>query len=86
MALAYLGMLSLYWLWTVAHFLADAAHMREVQAFVTHKLGISDRALVMMTWAEVARRLVLVQRTLRLSITRDLNELDIIARIMRKVL
>lgn len=39
----------------------------------------------MMTWSEVLARLVLAQRSLRLSISRDLDELDIVARIMRKV-
>jgi autophagy-related protein 9 len=38
----------------------------------------------MMTWSEVAHRLVLVQRTTRLCAARDLDELDIVARIMRK--
>jgi autophagy-related protein 9 len=38
-----------------------------------------------MTWAEVAGRLVTVQRTTRLCIARDLDELAIVQRIMRKV-
>lgn len=37
-----------------------------------------------MTWSELLHRLVLVQRTTRLCAARDLDELDIVGRIMRK--
>ena len=64
----------------------SCGHCRRVVAVA----GGSRRAgrgaqVVMMTWAEVVHRLVLVQRTTRLCIARDLDELDIVARIMRKV-
>lgn len=55
-----------------------AAALMDVHPCVWAQVG-------MMTWSEVLARLVLAQRTLRLSITRDLDELDIVARIMRKV-
>jgi hypothetical protein len=38
----------------------------------------------MMTWSELLHRLVLVQRTSRLCAVRDLDELDVVGRIMRK--
>jgi autophagy-related protein 9 len=38
----------------------------------------------MMTWSEVLHRIVLVQRHARLCAVRDLDEHDIVARIMRK--
>lgn len=38
----------------------------------------------MMTWSELLHRLVLVQGTTRLCAVRDLDELDIVGRIMRK--
>lgn len=38
----------------------------------------------MMTWSEVVHRIVLVQRTTRLCVVRDLSEHDIVGRIMRK--
>ena len=37
-----------------------------------------------MTWPEVARRIVDVQKQTRLCIARDLSEVDVVARIMRK--
>ena len=47
--------------------------------------GPCHTQVVALTWAEVVHRLVLVQRTSRLCIARDLDELGIVARIMRKV-
>lgn len=38
----------------------------------------------MMTWSELLHRLVLVQRSTRLCAARDLDELDVVGRIMRK--
>jgi autophagy-related protein 9 len=38
----------------------------------------------MMTWSEVVHRMVLVQRHTRLCAARDLDEHDIVGRIMRK--
>lgn len=38
----------------------------------------------MMTWSEVVHRIVLVQRHTRLCAVRDLDEHDIVSRIMRK--
>jgi autophagy-related protein 9 len=38
----------------------------------------------MMTWSELLHRLVLVQRTSRLCAARDLDELDVVGRVMRK--
>lgn len=38
----------------------------------------------MMTWSELLHRLVLVQGTTRLCAVRDLDELDIVGRVMRK--
>ncbi|GAX83721.1 hypothetical protein CEUSTIGMA_g11146.t1 [Chlamydomonas eustigma] len=82
--LTYLGIFSLYWLWTLIHFLSELKEMRETRHFYNTTLGLSDRQVSTMTWAEVVNRLVLVQRTRRLCVVRDLNELDIVGRIMRK--
>lgn len=38
----------------------------------------------MMTWSELLHRLVLVQGSTRLCAVRDLDELDVVGRIMRK--
>lgn len=59
--------------------------MFDIRHFVANKLGVSERDVRRLTWAEVAQRLVLVQRTTRLCITRDLDEHDVVSRIMRKV-
>ncbi|KAG2498771.1 hypothetical protein HYH03_003510 [Edaphochlamys debaryana] len=84
LALSYIAVCTTYLGWTAAHYLTDARDMREVAHFMKNKLGISERKVVAMTWAEVVHRLVLVQRTTRLCIARDLDELYIVSRIMRK--
>lgn len=48
-------------------------------------MGVSTLLQVrMMTWSELLHRLVLVQGTTRLCAARDLDELDIVGRVMRK--
>ena len=49
-----------------------------------HRLGLSPRQLSTVTWPEVARRIVDAQKQTRLCIARDLSEVDVVARIMRK--
>ncbi|GLC35368.1 hypothetical protein PLESTB_000572200 [Pleodorina starrii] len=83
-AVSYIVVCVVYLGWTAAHYLLDARDMREVAHFMANKLGISEGKVVTMTWAEVVHRLVLVQRTTRLCISRDLDELYIVSRIMRK--
>lgn len=58
--------------------------LAEVRHFYAAELGLSERALRAATWPEVAARLVAAQRSVRLCISRDLTELDIMARIMRR--
>lgn len=53
-----------------AHSAARAAAAPQVRHFVHNKLGVSDRCMAMMTWAELLHKVVLVQRTTRLCITR----------------
>jgi hypothetical protein len=50
-----------------------------------HLLLLLLLQIQMMTWSELLHRLVLVQRTSRLCAVRDLDELDVVGRIMRKV-
>eukprot|EP00798_Chlamydomonas_sp_ICE-L_P001260 gene1260-32608_t len=64
----------LYWIWTLSHFAWELRGMAEVKHFMNNKLGVSERQVGMMTWAEVVHKIVLIQRTTRLSIARDLNE------------
>lgn len=45
---------------------------------------VAPRQVTMMTWSELLHRLVLVQRSTRLCAARDLDELDVVGRIMRK--
>ena len=49
-----------------------ALHVRfsQVKHFMNNKLGISERQISMMTWAEVVHKVVLVQRTKRLCIAK----------------
>jgi autophagy-related protein 9 len=55
-----------------------------MRAFCNHKLQLSDRDIQTITWPEVVARVVHLQATTRVSIVRDLNEHDIVARILRK--
>lgn len=50
--------------------LVDLRDVVELRHFVSNKLGISERQVAMMTWAEVLHRIVLVQRTTRLCVAR----------------
>ncbi|GLI70528.1 hypothetical protein VaNZ11_015443 [Volvox africanus] len=84
LAVSYISMCVVYLGWTAAHYVMDARDMREVAHFMSKKLGIDESKVVTMTWAEVVYQLVLVQRTTRLCIARDLDELHIVSRIMRK--
>ncbi len=43
MAGLYLGVVALYWLWTLAHFVSDMRDVAEVKNFTNNKLGISER-------------------------------------------
>ncbi|MEW5312000.1 MAG: hypothetical protein WDW38_003665 [Sanguina aurantia] len=80
----YLAIFTLYWVWTVVHYVGEAKEMVEVHKFVGNKLGVSEARVQVMTWAEVVHKLVLVQRTTRLCVSRDLDEHAVVLRIMRK--
>ena len=80
----YLILFSLYWIWSAMTLAHDAAPLAAMRAFCNQKLALSDRDLYTITWPEVLQRVVHLQATTRLSISRDLNEHDIVARILRK--
>jgi len=80
----YLILFSLYWIWSAMTLVHDAAPLAAMRAFCNQKLALSDRDLYTITWPEVLQRVVHLQATTRLSISRDLNEHDIVARILRK--
>eukprot|EP00879_Flechtneria_rotunda_P028308 GHRR01030408.1.p1 GENE.GHRR01030408.1~~GHRR01030408.1.p1 ORF type:complete len:270 (+),score=51.06 GHRR01030408.1:276-1085(+) len=80
----YLGLCGVYWVWSAVQLAVELRDVLDVKHFINNKLGISDRQIRMMTWSELLHRLVLVQRTTRLCASRDLNELDVVNRIMRK--
>eukprot|EP00873_Tetraselmis_striata_P025309 jgi/Tetstr1/445573/TSEL_033346.t1 len=82
--LAYLGLLCLYWLWSLLHLVEDIRDACEMRHFYQNKLGISDRSVATTTWPEVLQRIVLLQQHIRLCVVRDLSAHDICARIMRK--
>ena len=56
----------------------------EVHEVVAHRMGVSERQMLTITWPDLLRRLVLLQRHMRLCAARDLTEHDIVQRIMRK--
>lgn len=47
-------------------------------------MGLSDTALTHLPWPELLRRLVAVQRTVKLSLRGELSQHDVVMRVMRK--
>lgn len=47
-------------------------------------MGLSDAALTHLPWPELLRRLVAIQRTVKLSLRGELSQHDIVMRVMRK--
>jgi autophagy-related protein 9 len=80
----YLLLFSTYWLWSAIRLAYDAAPLADMRRFCNQKLALSDRDLYTITWPEVLQRVVHLQATTRLCISRELNEHDIVARILRK--
>ncbi|KAL6756662.1 hypothetical protein V8C86DRAFT_58920 [Haematococcus lacustris] len=70
LVLAYLAIFTTYWSWSALHFASDVRDMLEVRHFVRNKLGVSERSVAMMTWAELLHKVVMLQRTTRLCIAR----------------
>ena len=80
----YLLLFSVYWVWSATRLAHEVQPLAETRKFCHQKLALSDRDLYTITWPEVLQRVVHLQATTKLSIARDLNEHDIIARILRK--
>ena len=80
----YLMLFSLFFLWSLARLAHDFKPLLEMRAFCNRKLQLSDRDIQTITWPEVVARVVHLQATTRLCIVKDLNEHDIVARILRK--
>ena len=80
----YLLLFSVYWTWSLVRLVVDLRPLLEMRSFCVRKLQLSDRDIQTITWPEVVARVVHLQATTRLCIVRDLNEHDIVARILRK--
>ena len=66
------------------HCVLEIRDLREMKEFYHRDLGYSERTLRAARWSEVASRIVKAQKHVRLCISRDLTEQDIVMRIMRK--
>jgi len=84
LACIYVTIFSAYCCFTIVHLGFEVRGLAEVRHFYEKTLGLSERALRAATWPEVAARLVSAQRNVRLCISRDLSEHDIVSRIMRR--
>ena len=84
MVVVYLLLFSVYWTWSLVRLVVDLRPLLEMRSFCVRKLQLSDRDIQTITWPEVVARVVHLQATTRLCIVRDLNEHDIVARILRK--
>lgn len=67
-----------------SHLVKEIKELGAIHDFVTKEIGCSERNLRAATWPEVASRIVRSQDHVRLCISRDLSEQDIVMRIMRK--
>ena len=56
----------------------------DTRDFCRNKLGVSDAQLRYMPWPDLLHRLVLLQRSLKLSLRADLSEHAIVMRICRR--
>ena len=84
LVLAYLALFTAYLLWSLARLAADLKPLLEMRAFCARKLQLSDGDIQTVAWPEVVARVVHLQATTRLCIAKDLNEHDIVARILRE--
>jgi len=84
LSVLYLTIFAGYWLFSAAHFIHELRGLLEVRHFISYNIGMSERSLRAATWPEIAARLVAAQRSVRLCISKDLTEHDIVSRIMRK--
>ena len=84
LVLAYLALFTAYLLWSLARLAADLKPLLEIRAFCARKLQLSDGDIQTVAWPEVVARVVHLQATTRLCIAKDLNEHDIVARILRE--
>jgi len=80
----YLLLFSAYWLWSATRLAHEVQPLLETRRFCHQKLALSDRDLYTITWPEVLQRVVHLQATTKSSVARDLNEHEVIARILRK--
>jgi autophagy-related protein 9 len=84
LVLAYLVLFTAYLVWTIARLVVDVKPLLEMRAFCVRKLQLSDGDIQTVAWPEVVARVVHLQATTRLCIAKDLNEHDIVARILRE--
>lgn len=84
LVLAYLALFTAYLVWTFVRLVVDVKPLLEMRAFCVRKLQLSDGDIQTVAWPEVVARVVHLQATTRLCIAKDLNEHDIVARILRE--
>ena len=84
LVLAYLALFTAYLVWSLVRLAVDVKPLLEMRAFCARKLQLSDGDIQTIAWPEVVARVVHLQATTRLCIAKDLNEHDIVARILRE--
>eukprot|EP00698_Gefionella_okellyi_P019166 TRINITY_DN5837_c0_g1_i1.p1 TRINITY_DN5837_c0_g1~~TRINITY_DN5837_c0_g1_i1.p1 ORF type:complete len:749 (+),score=178.22 TRINITY_DN5837_c0_g1_i1:72-2249(+) len=81
----YFAILCVVWLVQLYFFVVDVKDAIIMWRFFSHKLGLSERDMHTIKWAEVVQRIESLQDVERLSVTKDkLDAQDIVSRIMRK--
>lgn len=80
----YLGAFVAYVALAVVHLVSEYKGMCHIYDFVRNDLGYSERGIRAATWQEVLARTVEAQKRVRICLSRDLTEQDIVMCIMRK--
>jgi len=81
---AYLVLLSVYWLFCFLRFFIQLRDTLEVRHFINGSLAVSENELQTIEWPMLVDKIVQLQQHERLCVVRQLSAHDIVSRIMRK--
>jgi autophagy-related protein 9 len=80
----YLIVVTAYWVFSLTHFVQELRGFIQVRHFFLAHMGMTDRVVASSSWPEIASRVVASQASVRLCLAKDLNELELVERIMRR--
>ncbi|KAM7521694.1 hypothetical protein LguiA_011596 [Lonicera macranthoides] len=80
----YLGIFSIYWLFSFLRFFSQLNDTLKIRRFYNDSLHVRDNEIQTMPWALILEKVVKLQSSQRLCVVKDLSIHDIIMRLMRK--